>query len=258
MYTPIKLFSDRHKYGPLDAIASRDMAFGIRTRTLTRHDTSTMGLQPRPSQMDVTTSGAGGGPLSPPAEKDRKRTADSQAAPTQLKRQRPLSPPRDRERERERDREREREREMRTERERDRDFRERDMRERGDRWGERRRAPSPDGGYRNGSPARRPADRARDQDRAGAVPPAVLRFMSTLPAPHSFDGSSPVVGTAGYSAHSRFTGPVFRIDDLMQIFRNAVVPGAPGAASAPPAAPIRNRSPIRKHCALLLVTGLAD
>ena len=126
-----------------------------------------------------------------------------------LKRQRPLSspPPRDRERERERERERdyrdremrerdnrdremrerERQRDMTRERDRERD-RDRDLRERErERW-DRKRPNSP--AYRNGSPPPR-RDRDREDDRApqGGVPPAVLGFLSTLPAPQSFDGT---------------------------------------------------------------------
>ncbi|KZV83278.1 Suf-domain-containing protein [Exidia glandulosa HHB12029] len=233
----IKRFADRHKYGVLDAIASRDLGVGIRTR-VTRSETNATSL------LHKTGSGSGNEDRdrrdahSPDneRERDRKRPNDGPSGGP-LKRARPMSPPpgardrdrdRDRERERERDqreremRERERERDMIRERDRERD-RERELRDRErERWDRKRPASPP---YRNGSPARRPDERDRDDGRANkGIPPAVTRFLSTLPAPQSFDG------------------PIFRTDDLMQLFRNAAIP-APSPTGGPPMGPPRARSP---------------
>ncbi|KAL5508671.1 RNA14 [Sanghuangporus vaninii] len=126
---------------------------------------------------------------------------------------RPPSP--DRERERERDRERERER---------------------DRWG----GPSGSGSRRYGSPAwgdderdrtRSPARRygserdERDGPQRAQLPQVLNWFISQLPPPNSFDG------------------PVFRTDDLMQLFRNAVIPGSNTVRERSPPPPPRQTRP---------------
>ncbi|EJD42466.1 Suf-domain-containing protein [Auricularia subglabra TFB-10046 SS5] len=236
---PIKRFADRYKYGTqLDAIASRDLGVGGRhTRVLRSHETNATMLGAQKTVPNLDERGDRERERdrrhdSP--ERERKRGPNDSFAPQgPPKRARPQSPPpRDREREREmrerEQREREREREMMRERERDqREHRERELRDRErERWDRTRRPNSPP--YRNGSPAggmRR--DRDREDDRRGpAIPPAVGQFLSTLPNAQSFDG------------------PVFRIDDLMQLFRNAAIP-PPGPPQPPMGmgGPPRGRSP---------------
>ncbi|EKM58947.1 uncharacterized protein PHACADRAFT_249079 [Phanerochaete carnosa HHB-10118-sp] len=60
-------------------------------------------------------------------------------------------------------------------------------------------------------------DRERDEDKNVTLPPVLSWFVGMLPSPSSFDG------------------PVFRTDDLMQVFRGAVIPSSTGA--------VRPRSP---------------
>ncbi|KAH7916661.1 hypothetical protein BJ138DRAFT_1074533 [Hygrophoropsis aurantiaca] len=66
-------------------------------------------------------------------------------------------------------------------------------------------------------------ERERDDEKGGPNLPAVLSwFVGQLPSPSSFDG------------------PIFRTDDLMMLFRNAVIPSATRRATPPPpAAPPR-------------------
>lgn len=98
-----------------------------------------------------------------------------------------------------------------------------------DRWGDGRgrgryASPSPwerererDGGHG------RKYEREREEDKSVAIPPVLSWFVGMLPSPASFDG------------------PVFRTDDLMQVFRSAVIPSSSpvvgGAGGARPRSP---------------------
>ncbi|CCM04957.1 uncharacterized protein FIBRA_07154 [Fibroporia radiculosa] len=71
---------------------------------------------------------------------------------------------------------------------------------------------------RDGPPPRRFKEE-RDEEKPVVLPPVLSWFVGMLPAPTAFDG------------------PVFRTDDLMQVFRNAVIPSSSSisrARSPPP------------------------
>lgn len=145
------------------------------------------------------------------------------------KRQRVSPPPRDRDRDRERDREWERDRD------RDRDRREVTRRRYGTPppW-ERDRERERDG------LSRRPYEKDKEEEKPSVtLPPIVSWFVGTLPEPSKFDGRAqphvhclPLV----LSPVCPVTGPVFRTDDLLQVFRNAVIPNVnrPRSPTIPP------------------------
>jgi cleavage stimulation factor subunit 3 len=170
---PIKRFAQRHTYLTTDAIASRDLGFGITRRNSgASPDTSSVTV----TRGDTSMSISGG----PPAQ-DRKRapSPDRRREESSYKRQRPLSPP-PRDRERGRD-------------------------------GPpppRRRYNSPGGWERDMPPPRREREREDSVEKTVALPPVLSWFIGSLPPKAAFDG------------------PVFRTDDLMQLFRNAVIPSS--------------------------------
>ncbi|KAK7438024.1 mRNA 3'-end-processing protein rna14 [Stygiomarasmius scandens] len=64
-------------------------------------------------------------------------------------------------------------------------------------------------------------DTSKEEDKPPQLPSALSWFIGQLPAPSTFDG------------------PVFRTDDLMNLFRNAVIPSTSRAKSPPPPPPAR-------------------
>ncbi|KAI0637539.1 Suf-domain-containing protein [Trametes polyzona] len=100
-------------------------------------------------------------------------------------------------------------------RERDRDWREgRD----GPR-GRRHNSPMWERDRERDAPSRRSFKEEREEDKGVVLPSVLSWFIGTLPTASSFDG------------------PVFRTDDLMQVFRNAVIPSTTaGRARSPPSA----------------------
>ncbi|KAL5512152.1 hypothetical protein ACEPAG_3673 [Sanghuangporus baumii] len=230
---PIKRFAQRHIYANVDGIANRDLGVSQAKQSAALARVGTI--------RDITV-GADGGP--PPS------TGGSTIYPNGGIFKRPPSP--DRERERERDRERERER-MREEElakpphKRPRDNSPAPLK---DRWG----GPSGSGSRRYGSPVwgddgdrgdrgrvtridrerdrtRSPTRRygterdERDGPQRAQLPQVLNWFISQLPPSNSFDG------------------PVFRTDDLMQLFRNAVIPGSNTARERSPPPPPRQTCP---------------
>ncbi|KAI0689097.1 hypothetical protein BC835DRAFT_1549432 [Cytidiella melzeri] len=95
--------------------------------------------------------------------------------------------------------------------------------DRGERWERRKHgSPSPwDRERERDSSARRP-EKEREEEKS-VIPPVLSWFISQLPMTSSFDG------------------PVFRTDDLMQVFRGAVIPSSTGirARSPPPPSAMR-------------------
>jgi len=86
----------------------------------------------------------------------------------------------------------------------------------------RRRAGSP--GWdrdrdRDGPPPPRRMEREREEEKGVVLPPVISWFVGQLPGPSAFDG------------------PVFRTDDLMMVFRNAVIPSSTRPRSPPPGPP---------------------
>ncbi|KAH7921985.1 Suf-domain-containing protein [Leucogyrophana mollusca] len=62
-------------------------------------------------------------------------------------------------------------------------------------------------------------ERERDDEKGPSLPGVLSWFVGQLPSPSSFDG------------------PIFRTDDLMMLFRNAVIPSATRRATPPPPPP---------------------
>ncbi|TFY78801.1 hypothetical protein EWM64_g5207 [Hericium alpestre] len=83
-----------------------------------------------------------------------------------------------------------------------------------------KRPPTPDIKRREDSdrdvpPARR-GGKEPEEEKGVTLPLPLVKFVGMLPAPSTFDG------------------PVFRTDDLMQVFRNAVIPSSTRGRSPPP------------------------
>jgi cleavage stimulation factor subunit 3 len=87
-----------------------------------------------------------------------------------------------------------------------------------------------------------PPRRARDneEEKAVNVPSVISWFIGTLPGPSVFDGLllHPNCLTLFLESSDHVAvGPVFRTDDLMQVFRGAVIPSVTGRSRSPPPAP---------------------
>ncbi|KAF8632394.1 hypothetical protein AX17_004835 [Amanita inopinata Kibby_2008] len=245
---PMKRFAQRHMYLGVDAIASRDLGFAMAKKAGASGASSTSGasaagsgiggggaplgrtetqqlLMPstpvsagtghkRPSSPDGGGGGGGGGGgYGRKRDESRGRGggpgSDYGAGHKRMREMSPMRPERgrgggDRDRERERDRERDRDRE----------------RERDGRWGgeaglppppipppRRRYSPTPTSWEREKG---RDKDRDEDKGRGPPLPNIISWFIGELPAPSCFDG------------------PVFRTDDLMNLFRNAIIPSSSG------------------------------
>lgn len=208
----MRRFAQRHMYGSHDPIAERDLGY-VRLPNGSGSSTSSNGstkaeilVAAAPVPASLPAVAAVQSTTKRPASVDRGRpnpyNESPDLGPPSNKRARELSPPRDRDR-------------------RDRDRRDGPP-------PPRRRYGSPDWG--RGSPPRRDAH-SRDWDRDSSshddrtlVPGPVSFFMGVLPPSSSFDG------------------PVFRVDDLMQVFRTAGI-SSRSAGGPPPPPPPRSRSP---------------
>ncbi|OSD01936.1 Suf-domain-containing protein [Trametes coccinea BRFM310] len=194
---PIKRFAERHKYLNIDAIAVRDLGF-----VLGRQSARSSGMLGRADTIQsLMASQAKETPPAPSSSKRQSspetRRRDDSRTEYPSKRPRPASPV--------------------PARERDREWRDgRDGRE-----GSRRRHGSPmwEREREREAPPRRNFKEDREEDKGVALPGVLSWFIGTLPSSNSFDG------------------PVFRTDDLMQVFRNAVIPSSTAArARSPPSA----------------------
>ncbi|KAF8905733.1 hypothetical protein CPB84DRAFT_1844737 [Gymnopilus junonius] len=226
---PIKRLAQRHIYLGTDAIADRDLGFAVARRTATtagsalgRSETSQSLLSG--SQQGNGTGAAGGGPSTHgskrPSSPDHRvkredgRTGGDYAMGHKRQRLPSPGPPRN--------------------------VPDRDRDGRWDGPSSRRRfspAPAPPHGVwdrddRTGPPPggrREPMGRGgRDDDdgkRQQPLPGVLSWFIGELPGPNSFDG------------------PVFRTDDLMNLFRNAVIPSTSARPKSPPPGPGRGRPP---------------
>lgn len=216
---PIKRFAERHKYLGTDSIAVRDLGFVISKSgngggsgrsngsSLTRTDTqqSMISNPPisQPSQVSLSQPSS-----KRPSSPDRRRRDESRGGDygPPSKRQRPASPARDRG-----DR---------------------------DRWEgpSRRRYETPP------RPLERDRDslarREKDEDKGPSLPPVLSWFVGVLPPPSAFDGTYSQFTITLLQVIDSHLGPVFRTDDLMQVFRNAMIPSSTGirARSPPPPA----------------------
>ena len=100
------------------------------------------------------------------------------------------------------------------------------------------------GGGGGGGPARgrepppppRVQEREEEKPRQGSLPQVLSWFIGELPTPSSFDGN--VLDSHQFLPilipFSDLAGPVFRTDDLMNLFRNAVIPSTSRPKSPPP------------------------
>ncbi|KAI0301886.1 hypothetical protein B0F90DRAFT_1716130 [Multifurca ochricompacta] len=199
---PIKRFAQRHTYHSTDAIAARDLGVAIvrQSSGTTSSSSSSNSLGRTETQTSLLASGNTPQPTPTP-------TAPS----TQHKR--PPSP----------------------------DHKRRDSDSHGPAQYKRARASSPPGRDRerwdgHGGGRKRynsptwdrerdrdvpPPRRAKDheEEKVVSIPSVISWFIGTLPGPSAFDG------------------PVFRTDDLMQVFRGAVIPSVTGRSRSPPPTP---------------------
>jgi len=199
---PIKRFAERHKYLGTDAIAVRDLGF-----TVTRQGSGTASRSNGGSALGRTDTQLS--LMSNPTSSQSQVTASSSkraSSPDHRRRDESRTgdygPPSKRQRGGSpvgRDRDR-------------------------DRWDgpPRRRHGSPHWDReREGPPPRRFKQEDREEEKPVVLPPVLSWFVGMLPSPGAFDG------------------PVFRTDDLMQVFRNAVIPSSTTASRArsPPPPP---------------------
>ncbi|ETW84749.1 hypothetical protein HETIRDRAFT_473483 [Heterobasidion irregulare TC 32-1] len=194
---PIKRFAQRHTYHSTDAIAARDLGVAMARQAT---GTSSSGSSGSLGRTD-TQSSIGGPTMTPnPSQNSHPAPPVHRRPPTPEHKRRDDShiPVHKRQRTASPGRDR-------------------------DRWEghPRRRYGSPTWDRereREGPPGRKPVKESEEEK--GVTIPAVLSwFIGTLPMPASFDG------------------PIFRTDDLMQLFRNAVIPSVSGRARSPPPPP---------------------
>ncbi|KAM5540704.1 hypothetical protein V8D89_005735 [Ganoderma adspersum] len=206
---PIKRFAERHKYSHVDSIATRDLGF-VLTKSGNLRPNGSSGLLGRSDTLQSIVSDTAAKSATPTqgsssskraSSPDHRRRDESRDYPS--KRVRASSPGSGRGRDRERER-----------------------------WDgpphRRHGSPVRDREWdRDGPPPPPPASsRARfkeekEEDKSVQLPNVLSWFIGTLPAPNSFDG------------------PVFRTDDLMQVFRNAVIPSSSGVKPRSPPPPPR-------------------
>ncbi|GJJ07957.1 hypothetical protein Clacol_002164 [Clathrus columnatus] len=211
----MRRFAQRHMYGNHDPIAERDLGY-VRMPGGSGSSTSSNGSTkletPAPAASSIPTP-----VLQPPAKRP---TSSERGRPGPYSEPPDIGPPPPSKRARESSPPRERDR-------RDRDRRDAPP-------PIRRRYGSPDWGRNSPPPPRRGGDvgHSRDWDKdpsvhddhRSVVPPPATFFLGLLPP------------------HPGFDGPVFRVDDLMQVFRTASIPSGAGG---PPPPPPRARSPPR-------------
>ncbi|KAF9567671.1 Suf-domain-containing protein [Agrocybe pediades] len=213
---PIKRLAQRHIYLGTDAIAERDLGFAIARRgnvaatsasfdRLNASQGSLANLQNSSSSMSQPSHSNNKRAASPEHRVKREEGRGDYAAGH--KRPRPASPARP------------------SERDRDGRWEGPSQRRRFSpppppSWERDDRGPNAGRGGRDNAPPGRAQERDDDK-RPGqaALPPVISWFIGELPAPSSFDG------------------PVFRTDDLMNLFRNAVIPSTTSRMKSPPPPP---------------------
>ncbi|KIJ33188.1 hypothetical protein M422DRAFT_183517 [Sphaerobolus stellatus SS14] len=218
----MRRFAQRHMYSNHDAIAVRDLGWmppgsGSSNGSVRNESSNNLLSTPTSAVAQSFPGSTQKRPASPERSRPLGRSDSQDMGPPPPKRAREMSPPPPR-------------------RDADRGDRGRGDRERREPPPSRRRYGSPPDRNR-GSPPRRGADGGYGrsdweretpapafEDRA-AVPSLVGFFLSQLPTASSFDG------------------PIFRVDDLMQVFRNATIPasgGQPPARARSPPPPARD------------------
>ncbi|PPQ72015.1 hypothetical protein CVT26_007975 [Gymnopilus dilepis] len=222
---PIKRLAQRHIYLGTDAIADRDLGFAVARRTAaTASGSSALGRTETSQSLLSGSQGNGGGagpsthgkrPSSPDhrGKRDDGRAADYSMGHKRARLPSPGPPARGVDRDRD------------------------------GRWdgpsSRRRFSPAPSGPHgwdRDERPGPPPGGRGReplgrggrdgdDDGKRTALPGVLSWFIGELPSPAAFDG------------------PVFRTDDLMNLFRNAVIPSTSSRPKSPPPGPARGRPP---------------
>ncbi|OSX60713.1 hypothetical protein POSPLADRAFT_1183237 [Postia placenta MAD-698-R-SB12] len=202
---PIKRFAERHKYLGTDAIAARDLGFTLSRQGSTQGRTNgTSALARTDTQMSLLSSQPSSQPQAVPGSSKRPSSPDHRRR--EDSRAPDYGPPAKRQRGSPPPRDRDRERW---------DGPPRRRHGSPPHWGERERD-------RDGPSSRRFKQEDREDEKPVVLPPVLSWFVGMLPAPAAFDG------------------PIFRTDDLMQVFRNAVIPSSTSAVrprSPPPAPP---------------------
>jgi cleavage stimulation factor subunit 3 len=193
-----------------DSIANRDLGYAIAKQTAPAQ--KALGRAETPQTLAVGQSSQ---EILPPPQKRpgspdyKKREREVDYGLPNTKRQRGGSPQRERERERER-------------------------------WDPppRRRYGSPgwDRDRDRDAPPRR-YEREREDERT-AVPIAISQFLAKLPEKAAFEGQGLLRQAVLFVSISDdlYQGPVFRVDDMLSLIRNAVIPGSVGVP--------RPRSPV--------------
>ncbi len=211
---PIKRFAERHKYMNIDSIATRDFGFvlNLRSAAARANGSSSSGLLGRTDILQsIVSESAKTSSQTQSSSLKRGSLSDHRDYPS--KRARPGSPSRAHDR---------------------------------DRWD----GPSH---RRHGSPAWDRRERERDgppstsrrfkderEEKGVQLPVVISEFIGALPAANTFDGECHAswICTNSVLTAAGFPGPVFRTDDLMQLFRTAVIPSISSArARSPPPAP---------------------
>ncbi|KAI0820713.1 hypothetical protein BC628DRAFT_1466219 [Trametes gibbosa] len=194
---PIKRFAERHKYLNIDAIAVRDLGF-VLGRQGSRGSGSGSGAIGRSDTLQSLLAS---------------QPKDTVPAPSSAKRA--VSPEHRRREESRSEYPSKRQRPASPVRERDRDWRDSRDGPRNRRHG----SPPWERERDRDAPPRKPLKEEKEEDKGIALPSVLSWFVGTLPTANSFDG------------------PVFRTDDLMQVFRNAVIPSTTPARTRSPPAP---------------------
>jgi cleavage stimulation factor subunit 3 len=101
------------------------------------------------------------------------------------------------------------------------------------------------------NPPRR-MDRERDEDRGVVLPAVIHQFVGMLPPSKGFDGKVSLLRYL-WKLLTTLAGPVFRTDDMLTIFRNAVIPSTSGRPRTPPPLPRGG-----KHCCLYISAPLIN
>ena len=210
--TPIKRLAQRHIYLGTDAIADRDLGVAF-----ARRSSATSVGRNETVQSALPSSQASGPPPKRPASPDYRKREDGRAGDFGggHKRLRGMSPPPGRGPDRDREA----------------------------RWEgpppRRRFTPPPPPAGRGGREPPRSHEREEEKPRP-ALPSILSWFLGELPSPSPFDGGCFEASHSMTLILYIFSGPVFRTDDLMNLFRNAVIPSSSRSKSPPPPPPPRS------------------
>ncbi|KAG6336073.1 hypothetical protein ID866_3020 [Astraeus odoratus] len=194
---PIKRFAQRHTYLGTDAIAARDLGFAMAGRQPGSAGSASASTMSFEKRTESLQSLIPQTNVPPPQPPKRQPSPDLKRREDSVKPD--FGPPT------------KRQRPLTPPRERDRD--------RFDGPPHRRRFASPAGWEKERDRELGHLKREREDDKPLPLPAVLSWFVGQLPNPTTFDG------------------PIFRVDDLMMLFRNAVIPSATRRATPPPPPP---------------------